>query len=106
MASSPWPTIHAERAALVEDLKPLTDAQWKTPSLATGWSVEVVLAHMTGATELTPPTFFLKLAGAGFRFNALQDKTIVKLTAAGPKEPLPHFERQVGATEHPRGPVD
>ena len=106
MASSPWPTIHAERAALVDDLKPLTDAQWKTPSLATGWSVEDVLAHMTGATELTPPTFFVKLAASGFRFNAMQEKTVAKITAAGPKETLSHFERQVGSTKHPPGPVD
>jgi hypothetical protein len=38
-SSDPWPTIHAERSALVADLESLTDAQWATPSLCAGWSV-------------------------------------------------------------------
>jgi len=31
-AASPWPAIHAERAALADDLAALTDEQWSTPS--------------------------------------------------------------------------
>ena len=65
MASSPWPTIHAERKALAADLESLSDQQWNTPSLCEGWTVRDVLAHMTSAAVMTPPKFFAKLAGSG-----------------------------------------
>jgi hypothetical protein len=35
-ASSPWPLIHGERKALVDDLGTLTDEQWATTSLCPG----------------------------------------------------------------------
>jgi len=44
MAESPWPTIHAERAALADDLAGLSAEQWATPSLCQGWTVHQVLA--------------------------------------------------------------
>jgi uncharacterized protein (TIGR03083 family) len=106
MATSPWPTIHAERAALVDDLKTLTDEQWKTPSLADGWSVEDALAHMIAPTEMNPPVFIGRLIRSGFKFNTMQDKLIAKATAGGPAATLAHFERQVGSTTHPPGPAD
>jgi hypothetical protein len=36
-ADSPWPVIHAERAALADDLAVLALERWMTPSLCTGW---------------------------------------------------------------------
>ena len=42
---SPWPTIHAERQALADDLGPIGDAQWATPSLSAPWSVRDVLGY-------------------------------------------------------------
>jgi hypothetical protein len=38
MADSPWPVIHAERAALADDLAALALDRWRTPSLCAGWS--------------------------------------------------------------------
>ncbi|MFD6065669.1 MULTISPECIES: maleylpyruvate isomerase family mycothiol-dependent enzyme [Amycolatopsis] len=49
-----WPLIHAERAALANDLAELTEEQWRTPSLCAGLSVREVLAHLTSAASLTP----------------------------------------------------
>jgi uncharacterized protein (TIGR03083 family) len=106
MAKEPWPTIHAERAALVDDLKSLTDEQWKTPSQCTGWTVQELLGHMTGAAKMTPPTFFAKLIAAGFRFNAMTAKIVAEETAGAPADTLTRFAAHVDSTTHPPGPVD
>ena len=41
-----WLLVHAERAALIDDLVGLTDAQWAHPSLCEGWTVHDVAAHL------------------------------------------------------------
>ena len=69
MAESVWPTIHAERKALADDVANLSAEQWKTPSLCSGWNVHEVLAHQLSAAKMTPPKFFAKLAAAGFNFD-------------------------------------
>ncbi|MEO8329995.1 MAG: maleylpyruvate isomerase N-terminal domain-containing protein, partial [Candidatus Nanopelagicales bacterium] len=45
VSDSIWPTIHAERRALADDLAGLTPQQWETPSLCDEWNVHQVLAH-------------------------------------------------------------
>ena len=40
------PLIHAERRALVERLRLVTDDQWLMPSLCDGWSIHDVTAHL------------------------------------------------------------
>ncbi len=52
-AESPWPAIHAERAALADDLAGLTDEQWATPSLCSLWSARDVLGHLTATARVT-----------------------------------------------------
>jgi uncharacterized protein (TIGR03083 family) len=103
---SPWPTIHAEREALIADLTPLTDEQWATPSLCAGWSVRDVLGHMTAAAKKTTPTFFTGLAAAGFRFNAMTAKDVAREGEGAPADTLARFKAQVKATTHPPGPLD
>ena len=104
MASpSTWPIIHAERKALAADLEGLSDSQWATPSLCDGWSVRDVLAHMTATAKMTPPKFFARLAGSGFRFNAMVDKEIAKETQG---DTLASFKTQLDATTHPPGPLE
>ena len=43
-----WAAIHAERAALADDLATSDDNQWAQPSLCGRWAVEEVVAHLTG----------------------------------------------------------
>lgn len=104
--SSPWPIIHAERVALADDLATLTQAQWGTASLCPGWSVHDVLAHMTATAKLTPARFIGKLAGSGFRFNAMAQRNIAAETGAGPAATLAEFRRVQHSTTAPPGPVD
>ena len=106
MPANPWPTIHAERQALLEDVEPLSEQQWATQSLCADWTVRDVLAHMTATAKMTPPTFFGKFIGSGFRFNALQAKDVATERGGSAAETLARFRDQLGATTHPPGPVD
>ena len=49
-----WSLVHDERAALAADLADLTDQQWATLSLCTGFTVRQVLAHFTAEQASTP----------------------------------------------------
>lgn len=101
----PWPTIHAERDALADDLAGLTDEQWATPSLCTGWTVRDVLLHITVTAKLTPPQFFLRFAGSGFRFHTMAERNIARERRATPADDLAEFRRVRGRTSSPPGPV-
>jgi len=104
--SSPWPVIHAERAALADDLAELKDAQWSTPSLCPGWSVREVLGHMTATAKLTPGKFFAGLAGVGFRFNAMTARDVARESSGPAADGLAEFRRYAEATTSPPGPVE
>jgi uncharacterized protein (TIGR03083 family) len=103
---SPWPTIHAERKALLDDLEPLTDEQWATPSLCGEWSVREVLGHMTATAELTSGKFVGSLVGSGFRFNTMSAKAVATQVEGTPADLLARFKAQLTATTHPPGPID
>ena len=105
-AQSPWPVIHAERAALADDLAALTDEQWATPSLCGDWTVRQVLAHMTATARMTPVKFLAAFAGSGFRFGAMQAKDIAKETGGSAADGLAQFRSLTTASTHPPGPVD
>jgi uncharacterized protein (TIGR03083 family) len=104
--ASPWPTIHSERQALADDLEGLTDKQLETPSLCTGWSVRAVLAHMTGAAEMTPITFLPKLAGSGFKLTSLNEKNIAERVKGSPADTFARFKSRINSSKHPPGPVE
>jgi uncharacterized protein (TIGR03083 family) len=106
MADSPWPVIHAERAALADDLATLAPDRWNTPSLCTGWSVHEVLAHMTATATMTPLGFLGRLARAGFRFQTMTRHTIDAQTAGGPAATLARFRQTQNRSSGPPGPVD
>src|SRR5215472_14276970 len=104
--TSPWPLIHAEREALIADLGALTDDQWATRSLCADWTVRDVLGHMTATAKMTPPAFLGALAGAGFRFNAMNEKNIAREATPSPSDGLAEFRRHLKDTTHPPGPVE
>jgi uncharacterized protein (TIGR03083 family) len=104
--ASPWPTIHAERAALATDLTGLSDAQWATPSLSRDWTVRDVVAHLTATAKMTPGRFFGKLAGSGFRFHQMSAKEVAREGAGTPQDVLARFQAVRDRTTSPPGPVD
>ncbi len=104
--TSPWPLIHAEREALIADLATLTDEQWAARSLCASWTVRDVLGHMITTAKMTPPKFFISMAGAGFRFNNMNAKGVAAEATAKPADGLAVFRSHLKDTTHPPGPVE
>ena len=100
-----WPTVHAERKALADDLRNLGAEEWATPSLCGDWTVRDVLAHMTSGAKLTPPAFFGKIIGSGFSFEKVQEKGVAANRGASPADTLANFESVVASVKHPPGPT-
>ena len=99
-----WDTIAAERGALAEDLSGLTEEQWNTPSLCSGWTVRELLAHQSGTASLTPPTFLVRFAGSGFNFDKFTRREIERHLGATPEETLAEFKSLQHSTKSPPGP--
>ena len=105
-AADPWPLIHAERAALIDDLAELDPDSWTTPSLCGRWTVHEVLGHMTATAKMTPPKFFVEMAKSGFRFHTMTAAAAAREAAVPPAQSLAAFRSVLSATDHPPGPVD
>src|SRR3954471_4681529 len=106
MAKNIWPTIHAERTALADDLSALSAEQWATPSLCAGWTVHDVLAHLLSAAKMTPPKFFATFAGAGFNFDKFAARGVAAEGAGGPAATLAAFRAAHDRTNSPPGPKE
>jgi uncharacterized protein (TIGR03083 family) len=106
MAESIWPTIHAERQALADDLDQLSDQQWATRSLCTEWDVHDVLAHLVSAAKMTPPRFLTRFAAAGFNFDRFAGKQVSVEGAGGPAATLAAFRAALPRETAPPGPKD
>lgn len=104
MAEDIWPTIHAERQALADDLSGLPEAQWQTPSLCKGWTVHQVLAHLVATARMTPPRFLARFAGAGFNFERFTTRQVAAESADGPAATLAAFRSVQDRRTAPPGP--
>lgn len=106
MTDSIWPTIHAERVALADDLGGLNTEQWHTPSLCTQWDVHQVLAHLLSAAKMTPPRFLTRFAAAGFKFDRYTAKQVAVEGAGGPAATLAAFRQAARRESAPPGPKE
>jgi uncharacterized protein (TIGR03083 family) len=104
MAESIWPTIHAERQALADDLTGLSQQQWQTRSLSHDWSVHEVLAHLVAAATMTRPRFFSGLASVGFDFHKYMATLVTAEAAGGPEATLATFRAVRLRTSSPPAP--
>ena len=104
MSESIWPTIHAERRALADDVSDLTPEQWTTRSLCRDWSVHDVLAHLLSAAKMTPPKFFVRMAAARFNFDDYIKAGAAKEGAGGPAATLAAFRAATDRRSAPPGP--
>ncbi|NYF13972.1 uncharacterized protein (TIGR03083 family) [Pseudoclavibacter sp. JAI123] len=86
-----WRIVHAERAALIADLRNLDDADWGTPSLCTGWTVHDVLAHLVNDATTTRLGFVAQLTAARFDFDALNQRGVEAERRAHPLDTLVRF---------------
>jgi uncharacterized protein (TIGR03083 family) len=65
--------IAAERRALADVLSGLSTAQWRAPSLCTGWTVARVAAHLTMPFRITADEFAAGMAQARGQFTEFSD---------------------------------
>ncbi|HKB32372.1 MAG TPA: maleylpyruvate isomerase family mycothiol-dependent enzyme [Candidatus Dormibacteraeota bacterium] len=104
-AGSIWPLVHAERAALAEDLAALDEAQWAHPSLCERWVVEDVVAHLTAGASVGRLRWFASVLGARFDFDLHNDRRLAEHRGATPAETLERFRRIVTSTTSAPGPT-
>jgi uncharacterized protein (TIGR03083 family) len=104
MATDIWPTIHAERDALLSDVADLTPAQWASPTLCGDWNVHQVFGHLVSLAKMTPPKFFLQMAGSGFNFDKYAAKGVAAETAGGPAATVTALKAAKSGTNAPPGP--
>jgi uncharacterized protein (TIGR03083 family) len=101
-----WPVVHAERAALIQDLQHLPAHEWSTASLCPGWDVHDVLAHLVDDARTTRLSFLRDLLRAGFDFDRLNARGVARQRAKDPGSTLERF-RAVSArtTSAPAAPA-
>lgn len=93
-----WTAIHAERAALADDLAELTDERWATPSLCGEWMVEEVLAHLTAAASTGRFRWIRSVLAARFDFDLHNRRRLAEHRGATPTETLARFRDIIPAT--------
>lgn len=101
-----WPLIHAERAALADDLAALSDADWRTPSLCTEWTVEETVAHLVAGASIGPARWFRSVLGARFDVDRHNARRLVEHRGATPAQTLERFRGVVSSSTCPPGPVE
>ncbi|MEI5101017.1 maleylpyruvate isomerase family mycothiol-dependent enzyme [Streptomyces sp. PmtG] len=98
--------VHAERAALVDDLARLDEGRWETPSLCEGWTVHDVVAHLVDTWRTTRLGFVVGLVRARFDFDRQNACGVRRERGATPQETLERLRREVSRTSTPPAPLD
>ncbi|MCZ7417460.1 MULTISPECIES: maleylpyruvate isomerase family mycothiol-dependent enzyme [unclassified Streptomyces] len=103
--SEVWSLVHAERAALADDLADLADERWDQPSLCAGLTVREVLAHLTAAASLNAARWMVGVIRCRFDFDKQVAMRLAEQLGTGPAETLDRFRRVVPSTTKPPLPV-
>jgi uncharacterized protein (TIGR03083 family) len=96
-----WVLVHAERAALSEDLSGLTAEQWRHRTLCGQWDVEDVVAHLIAAASLNQWRWARSMLAARFRVDEHNERQMVKHRGLTPAETLERFHAVIGSTTAP-----
>jgi uncharacterized protein (TIGR03083 family) len=97
-----WRTIDAERLRLADLLTQLTDAEWRKPSLCTGWTVRDVAAHLTLA-HIGMPAVIVGLARARGNLGVMIRDTARRHAAAPTEQIIEELRAMVGSRRHVPG---
>jgi uncharacterized protein (TIGR03083 family) len=97
--------VHAERAALAEDLAGLNHAQWDAGSLCTEFTVREVVAHLTSGANLGPVRWMAGVIRCRFDFDAMVAYRLAQQLGTDHGETLERFRRSVTSTAKAPIPV-
>jgi uncharacterized protein (TIGR03083 family) len=98
--------VHAERAALIDDLDRVEDRRWEEPSLCGGWTVHDVVAHLIHSARTTRLGFVVGLARAGFDFHRQNARGVERERGGSPRETLERLRRVASRRSTPPAPLD
>jgi uncharacterized protein (TIGR03083 family) len=101
-----WPLVHAERAALIDDLEGLGDARWEEQSLCREWTVHDVVAHLVDTARTTRLSFVVGLARARFDFDRQNARGVQRHRGASPQETLERLRRVASRRSTPPAPLE
>ncbi|GGV25718.1 hypothetical protein GCM10010277_06850 [Streptomyces longisporoflavus] len=101
-----WALVHAERAALIEDLARLDDPQWERPSLCEGWTVHDVAAHLVDTARTTRLGFVGSMVRARFDFDRQNARGVARERGTSPKETLERLRQVAARKTGPPAPLD
>jgi uncharacterized protein (TIGR03083 family) len=96
-----WALVHAERAALADDLSVLSDEQWRHRTLCRKWDVEQVVAHLTATASLGQWKWLRSMAVARFRPAVHNRRRLAEHRGSTPAETLDRFRAIVESTTAP-----
>lgn len=106
MKDDVWSMVHAERAALIDDLTHLDDEQWGEPSLCEGWTVHDVVAHLVDTARTTRLGFVVGLIRARFDFHRQNARGVERERGASPQETLERLRQVASRRSTPPAPLD
>jgi len=96
-----WALVHAERAALADDLAGLGAEQWRHNTLCGEWDVEQVVAHLTAAASLNQRQWLRSMLGARFRPDVHNQRRLAEHRGRTPAETLDRFRAVITSTTAP-----
>jgi uncharacterized protein (TIGR03083 family) len=98
--------VHAERAALIEDLEGLDGELWEQSSLCGEWTVHDVVAHLVDTARTTRLGFVVGLARARFDFDRQNTRGVERERDASPQETLERLHQVATRRSTPPAPLD
>ncbi|WP_329063454.1 maleylpyruvate isomerase family mycothiol-dependent enzyme [Amycolatopsis sp. NBC_01480] len=104
-ATEVWPLVHAERAALADDLADLTEEQWAAPSLCEGLTVREVLAHVSAGAGLGPLRWLAGVIRCRFDFDRQVLMRLREQLGSSPADTLARFRDRLASTTKPPLPT-
>lgn len=91
-AETLWSAVHAERAALADDLSGVSAEQWATRSLCSRWSIEEVLARLSAAASTGRVRWLRSMHAARFNPDVHNDRRLAAQRGPTPAATLARFQ--------------
>lgn len=98
-----WTAIHAERAALADDLATFGEVQWAQPSLCSRWTIEEVVAHLIAGASTGRAAWLASMVRARFDADVHNQRRLADHRGATPTETLARYRRVVTSSTAPSG---
>ncbi len=100
-----WRSVHAERAALAQDLAALPEEAWRNPTLCGDWTVEETTAHLSAAASVAGARWMRSMVLAGFRPKVHNQRRLAEHLGSSPAETLDRFRAVIGLSVAPSSHV-